>query len=247
MVRRKVKLTVGYDGSGYHGWQRQGGGELTVQEVLEGVIGRVVHHPVTVRGSGRTDAGVHAAGQVCNFFTDSPIPTERLALAINARLPGDIRVKQSEAVADDFDALTSAKSKLYRYTVYNGSSRPPQCERYAYHCWRKCAVEPMRQAGRLLIGEHDFASFASSGSERQTTVRTLLRCGVSRKFHWLYFDVEGTGFLYHMVRNIAGTLLEVGRGYWQPEKVAEILAARDRCAAGPTAPANGLSLQWVRY
>lgn len=247
MGQRNVKLTIAYDGSGYHGWQRQEEGIVTVQEVLEGAMVRTVGHPVKVRGSGRTDTGVHAAGYVANFFTDTRIPSEVLHDALNSRLPRDVRVRKAEDVADDFDAILSSKSKLYRYTLFNGSDFPPCSARYAYHFWRDCELGPMQEAGKLLVGEHDFASFAASRHKRLTTVRTVLRCEVSRDGEWIYFDVEGTGFLYHMVRNIVGTLVEVGRRYWPPEHVAEVLAACDRTAAGPTAPANGLSLEWVKY
>ena len=247
MGQRNVKLTIAYDGSGYHGWQRQEPSIITVQEVLEGAMVRTVDHPVKVRGSGRTDTGVHATGYVANFFTDTRIPSEQLHNAINARLPRDIRVRKAEDVPDDFDAILSTKSKLYRYTLFNHADFPPCQARYAYHYWRPCDVAPMQEAGKMIVGERDFSSFACTRHNRQTTVRTVLRCDVSRRGEWIYFDVEGTGFLYHMVRNIVGTLLEVGRGYWPPEKVAEILAACDRNVAGPTAPPNGLSLEWVRY
>jgi len=247
MTQRNIKLTIAYDGSGYHGWQRQRSGIITVQEVLENGIVRVVNHAVALRGAGRTDAGVHAAGQVANFRTDHAIPADRLAHAINSRLPRDIAVKRATDVSDDFDAITSARSNLYRYTVYNGRLLPPQAEKYGCHFYHPCQLAPMRQAAALLLGEHDFASFASTGSGRQSTIRTLLCCQVWRKYHWLYFDLEGTGFLYHMVRNIVGTLLEIGRGHWPQEKVSQILAAGVRSCAGPMVPPNGLTLQWVHY
>ncbi len=247
MSKRNVKLTIAYDGSGYHGWQRQSDGIISVQQTIEETMMRVVHHPVSLRASGRTDTGVHAEGQAVNFFTDTPIPTARLALAINSRLPRDIRIKRSEEAPDDFDATLSARSKLYRYTVFNHTDLPPRMDKYCYHYYRNCETAPMQIAARKLIGEHDFASFASTGSDRQTTVRTLLRCQVWKKFHWLYFDLEATGFLYHMVRNIVGALLEIGRGHGQAEDIETVLAARARSAAGPMAPANGLCLQWVKY
>lgn len=247
MSQRNVKLTIAYDGSAYHGWQRQRDGIITVQEVLEQTMARVVNHPVNLRGSGRTDTGVHADGQVANFFTDTRIPTAKLPHALNSRLPRDIRIRHALDAPDDFDAIGSARSKLYRYAVYNHSPLPPRADRYCYHCYHKCELAPMRRAAELLLGEHDFASFASAGCQVQSTVRTLLRCQVSRQFHWLYFDLEATGFLYHMVRNIVGTLLEIGRGHWSAEQITDILAACDRSAAGPMAPPNGLTLKWVRY
>jgi len=247
MTERNVKLTIAYDGSGYHGWQRQSDGIISVQQTLEETMMRIVNHPVALRASGRTDTGVHAEGQTANFFTDTPIPTARLAHAINSRLPRDIRIKKSEEAPDDFDVMVSAKSKLYRYTVFNHSNLPPRADKYCYHYYRKCETTPMQIAAQKLIGEHDFASFASSGNKRQTTVRNLLRCQVWKKFHWLYFDLEATGFLYHMVRNIVGTLLEIGRGHRQVEDMEDVLAAGNRSAAGQMAPPNGLCLQWVKY
>ncbi|MBN2375793.1 MAG: tRNA pseudouridine(38-40) synthase TruA [Sedimentisphaerales bacterium] len=247
MAERKIKLTIAYDGSGYHGWQRQKREIVTVQQVMEGAIGRVVNHPVELRGSGRTDTAVHAAGQVATFRSSTPIPSERLHHAINTRLPRDIRVRKATDVGDDFDAIGSSKSKLYRYTIFNYDKLPPVSAKYCYHYYHSCELEPMQEAAEYLVGKHDFASFASAGHGRESTVRTLKRCAVWKKFHWIYFDLEANGFLYHMVRNMVGTLLEVGRGYWQPRAVEEILAARDRSAAGPMAPAHGLSLQWVRY
>ena len=247
MAERNVKLTIAYDGSGYSGWQRQSDGFATVQQTLEEVMLRIVKQPVTLRASGRTDTGVHAAGQVANFFTDTSIPTARLAHAINSRLPRDIRIIKSEEVSDDFDSILSAKSKLYRYTVFNHLNLPPYADKYCHHFYLKCDLASLQAAAEKITGEHDFASFASSGSVRQSTVRHVLRCQVWKKFHWLFFDLEGTGFLYHMVRNIVGTLLEIGRGYWEPAHMEEILAARQRSVAGPMAPPNGLCLQWVKY
>ena len=247
MAERNVKLIIAYDGSNYHGWQKQTDGIVTVQEVLENACAQVVNHPVALRGSGRTDTGVHAAGQVANFRTCTPIPSQRLHHAINSRLPRNIRIKKAQDVGDDFDAITSARSKLYRYTVYNHSDITPQADKYCYHFYRDCDLVAVQAAAARLMGEHDFASFASTGHPRQSAVRTLRRCEVFRKFHWVYFDMEADGFLYHMVRNIVGTLLEMGRGHWPVEKIDEILTARDRAAAGPMVPAEGLCLMWVRY
>ncbi|MBN1844166.1 MAG: tRNA pseudouridine(38-40) synthase TruA [Sedimentisphaerales bacterium] len=247
MSQRNIKLVIAYDGSGYHGWQRQQADVATVQQTLEEVLVRVVKHPVSLRAAGRTDTGVHAAGQVANFFSDTPIPTERLAPAISARLPRDIRIRSSRRVPDDFDATRSARSKLYRYTVYRGGLLPVCHQRYCYHYYLPCRLAAMQQAADRLRGEHDFASFASAGGPRLTTVRRLLRCQVWQRYDWLYFDLEATGFLYHMVRNIVGTLLEIGRLDRSPEWIETVLAARQRPAAGPMVPPNGLCLQWVKY
>jgi len=248
MARRNIKLTIAYDGSRYHGWQRQKGDIVTVQQSLEMAMQRALAQPISLRAAGRTDTGGHAAGQAANFYADTPIPDERLAPAINARLGEEaIRVMHAATVPDGFDATCSARSKLYRYAVFNAHELLPEKEKYCYHFWKTCSLEPMREVAAALLGEHDFASFASAGSERLTTVRMMLRCHVWRKFDWIYFDLEATGFLYHMVRNIVGTLLEFGRGHWPPSKMKDILAAKDRQAAGPMAPAEGLTLQWVKY
>jgi len=260
MSERKVKLVLAYDGSRYHGWQRQRvadpdapGSEPrhalpTVQQELETALARVVHHPVSLRAAGRTDAGVHALGQVANFRTDAPIPDDRLPHALNARLPADLRVRHALTVPDCFDAATSARSKLYRYRVFAHHDLPPAQRNYCYHFWRPYDPSLLHAAAARLLGAHDFRSFASAGAQpKETTVRTLLRCQVWQQFHWLYFDLEADGFLYHMVRNIVGTLLEIARRHWPPDKIEEILAARRRSAAGPMAPPQGLYLMWVKY
>ncbi|MBN2209958.1 MAG: tRNA pseudouridine(38-40) synthase TruA [Sedimentisphaerales bacterium] len=244
---RNIKLTIAYDGSGYHGWQRQADGIETIQQVLENALAHVVNHPVNLRASGRTDTGVHADGQVANFSTTTPIPSERLPHALNTRLPGDIRIRRAQDVPADFDATGSVRTKLYRYSVYNHADLPPALKAYCWHYWRHCQITPMQQAAAGLVGEHDFLSFASAGFQSESTVRTLLRCDVWGDYPWIYFDLEGTGFLYHMVRNIVGTLLEIGRGHWPPEAIETIINARNRNAAGPMAPPNGLKLMWVKY
>ena len=256
MERRNIKLVISYDGSNYHGWQRQRAGVVTIQEVAEAAISKVAGHKVKLRASGRTDTGVHAAGQVVNFFSDCPVESKRLHYVINGQLPGDIKVLSAEDVDDEFDANLSARSKLYRYTVYNHRRDFPWVRRYAYYYpagfvnddpGKGCDAELMQEAARVLVGEHDFASFTTATCKRKTTVRRILNCQVWRHGHMIYFEIEGTGFLHHMVRNIVGDLLEVGRGRWPAGKIKEILACRDRQSGGPRAAANGLSLQWVRY
>ncbi len=245
--QRKIKLVVSYDGSAYHGWQRQKKEIITVQQVLEETAARTFKHRITIRGSGRTDTGVHAAGQVASFYTNTRIPNEKIAHTLNHRLPGDIRIVSARQVPDHFDPIGSAQSKLYRYRIFNHSDLPPGQIRYCYHYYLACQIEPMRQAAKLLLGEHDFVSFSTANHGRSNTVRNLIRCHIEKKCHWLDFYLEANGFLYNMVRNIVGTLLDVGRGFRSPESVAEILAACDRQAAGPKAPPNGLTLMWVRY
>lgn len=245
---RNIRLLIAYDGTEFHGWQDQPGFR-TVQDTIQQSIRRVVRHPMSLTGSGRTDAGVHARGQVANFQTTCEIPCDNLRKAIASRLPWDISILRADEVPLGFRSTFDAVSKLYRYTIHNTHGRPVEShgQRYAYHCWQDLDENRMQRAARLLVGTHDFAAFASTGSKRQTTVRTVLRLEVYRRLDELLFDVEGTGFLYNQVRNMVGTLIEIGRGHWEPEYAAEILASCSRSKAGPTAPARGLCLQWVRY
>ena len=244
---RNIKLIIAYDGSAYHGWQIQADGLATVQATIKAAIERVVRHPVNLSGTSRTDAGVHADGQVANFFTDRDLPAERLRLAINSRCPLDIWIRHACEVPEDFHAGFSAKSKLYRYRVWNSPDRPVHLVNKCYHCWRDLDVAKMNQAAEVLSGRHDFAAFASNSHRRVTTVRRLFCCEVQRQGPDVFFDIEGDGFLYNMVRNIVGTLMEIGRGHWPVECIPQILASRDRTQAGPTIPAAGLTLMWVKY
>ncbi len=245
---RNVKLVIAYDGTDFHGWQVQPG-LRTVQGTIEQAVRRVVRHQVEVIGSGRTDAGVHAAGQVGNFVTDCSIPADKLRKAIGSRLPKDLCVLDAYEVSPEFHATRSADSKLYRYRIHNAAHRPVThlAQRQTYHFWQGLELEPMRAAAGHFVGMLDFAAMASKGAERETTVRTVLRCEVERFFDEIRISVEGRGFLYNQVRNMVGTLVEVGRGHWEPGRVAEVLASGDRRTAGPTAPARGLCLPWVRY
>ena len=247
-MHRKVMFVLAYDGTDFHGWQSQPG-LRTAQGVFEDAARHVLRHPVQVRGAGRTDAGVHAAGQVAYVLTDSGIPVDRLRYAIGSRLPKDMSVFSSREVSMRFVASRSAVSKLYRYRVHASPARPVGVlqQRYTYHFWHRLDLDRLRAGARHLVGTHDFAAMASKGSERQSTVRTVIRCDVYRRYEEVRFDIEGTGFLYNQVRNMVGTLLEVGRGHWAPERAEEILASGDRKLCGPTAPAMGLCMQWVRY
>lgn len=247
-MQRNIRLVLAYDGTDFHGWQRQP--DLrTVQETLEQAVRRVARHQVTVNGSGRTDSGVHARGQVANFLTTCELPVDGLGRAVGSRLPKDISLLQVDEVPLGFRASMDAVSKLYRYTIYNDLKRPvaQHRHRYVYHFWNRLDVARMQAAADRLTGERDFIAFATKGSRRETTVRTVLRLQVFRQFNEIFVDVEGTGFLYNQVRNMVGTLIEVGRGHWEPERMDAILASRDRSEAGPTSPARGLCLQWVRY
>ncbi len=245
---RNVMLTIAYDGTDFHGWQVQPN-LRTVQGVVEQAVRRVARLQVEIIGSGRTDAGVHAAGQVANFFTQSVIPADNLRRAIGSRLPKDVSILAARDVSPDFDARRKALSKMYRYRIHASIHRPVEhlTQRQAYHYWHPIDVERMRCGARHFIGEMDFQSMASKGSPKESYVRTVLRCEVERFDDEIRVSIEGRGFLYNQVRNMVGTLIEVGRGHWEPGRIAEILGSLDRAEAGPTAPARGLSLRWVRY
>jgi len=246
MAARNIKLTISYDGSDYHGWQIQPG-ERTIQGVLAEAIQNLIGCEVQVFGASRTDAGVSALGQVAVVQIDSPIPTENLARAITHRLPAELAVAEAVEVPDDFDVIGAVKSKLYRYTIYTGRLRPVLQIRHCWHLPAKLDTAAMAKAAAMLIGKKDFKSFASADDRRETSVRTIFRCDVTSENEWIYVDVEGDGFLYNMVRNIVGTLVEIGRSRWNPERINEILEAKDRTAAGPIAPAAGLCLMWIKY
>jgi len=245
---RTIYLLVAYDGTEFHGWQDQPEFR-TVQGVLEQSLRRVLRHQVDLLGSGRTDAGVHAAGHVSSFVTTSPLPSGRMRHAIGARLPKDVAVVDLREVHPDFHATKSAVSKLYRYRVHNACGRPVErhVQPYVYHFWQPLALERMKAGAVHFVGQMDFSAMAATGAPRQSNVRTVLRCDLHRHLDEIHVDVEGKGFLYNQVRNMVGTLLSVGRGHMAPADVAEILDGRDRAKAGPTAPARGLCLQWVRY
>ncbi|MBM4038022.1 MAG: tRNA pseudouridine(38-40) synthase TruA [Planctomycetes bacterium] len=242
---RNVKLTIEYDGTRYHGWQRQANAP-TVQQALEEALARVVGHEVTLYGSGRTDAGVHALGQVANFRTGSAIPAERLVHAINANVADDIAVLRAEDVAGGFHARYSAKRKTYRYAIVCRPVRPAVGGSFVH--WHRFPLDlgAMRQAAALFLGEHDFAAFESH-SEGEGTVRTVLRSEWLQEGERLDYWVTANGFLYNMVRAMVGTMIEVGAGKRPPEDVARLLASRDRALAGRTAPAKGLCLMSVEY
>ena len=258
---QRYKLTIAYRGTRYHGWQEQGlsqnwtnhhpddtSGPPTVQELLRRTLEAVVRHPVKVVGSSRTDAGVHAKGQVAHFDTPmTQIPAEGIRRATNSRLPDDILIRSIEPVASDFDAILSTAEKRYQYVVWNHADRAPFFSDLVFHRFQPLDVPAMVEAARHLVGEHDFASFAKPGHGRATTVRTVHECGVSARGPRVVIGVRGGGFLWNMVRIIAGTLVEIGLGRRKADDVPAMLAARDRLAAGPTAPAQGLYLQWVKF
>ena len=243
---RNIKLTISYDGVNYNGWQNQPG-KKTIEGELQRAISELTGTLTKINGASRTDAGVSALGQVANFIIDSPIPTENFVKAISHRLPRDIVVTEAVEVDCDFDASGSAKSKHYRYTIFTGKNRNVLRTRNCWHKQGRLNITAMNAAAQMLIGTFDFKSFAAAADKRESSVRTVMLCGVTQEEKWIYIDIEADRFLYNMVRNIVGTLVEVGRGRWQPEKIKEILEARDRTAAGPTAPPEGLCLIEIKY
>ena len=244
---RNIKLTLSYDGTDFNGWQTQPG-YRTVQETLELAIAKLTgEERVRVNASGRTDAGVHAVGQVVNFYSITQLEAEVLIRAINAHLPADIAVTAAEDMPQAFDANRDARRKLYRYVIHDGAVPSPFLRRYCCQSRHVLDVEAMRRAAEPLKGRHDFHSFETDWPNRMSSVRTITHLAVNRFGDWIWLDVEADGFLYNMVRAIAGTLMNVGRGFWPESQVAEILNAEDRVQAGPTAPAQGLFLMRVSY
>jgi len=240
-------MTVRYDGTAYHGWQEQPG-LPTVQGTLADTMATILGHRPAVDGAGRTDAGVHALGQVAALSTDHLIEPARLQAAVNSRLPADVAVADLAEAPPDFDPTRDAVAKHYRYRLWRSVAKPVLEARYVWHWYRPLQIAPMREAARHLLGRHDFKSLESRGNPRETTTRTLFRVDVAEADPpEVHVDVEGDGFLYRMVRNLVGTLVEVGRGHRPPEWIDEVLAARDRTAAGPCAPPQGLCLMSVRY
>jgi tRNA pseudouridine38-40 synthase len=243
---RNIRLTLRYDGTDFNGWQTQLGFR-TVQETLERAIAAVTGESIRVNASGRTDTGVHALGQVVNFYTNAQLAPEVLVRATNAHLSPDVVVSQAADMPHAFDANRDAKRKLYRYVIHDGAVPNPFLRRYCYQSRRPLDVHTMRQAAEPLRGRHDFHSFETNWPNRMSSVRTITHVAVNRLGEWIWLDVEADGFLYNMVRAIAGTLINVGRGYWPVSQVAQILGAEDRRLAGPTAPAQGLFLVRVTY
>jgi tRNA pseudouridine38-40 synthase len=244
---RNFKLILSYDGADFQGWQTQPG-YRTVQETLEASLAQLTGAArIRVNASGRTDAGVHAVGQVANFHSELQIPPAKLVGAINAHLPDDIVVHVCEEAAPTFDANRDALRKLYRYVIHDGPTPSPFLRKYCCHWKHPLDAAAMARAAEPLKGQHDFHSFETEWPNRASSVRTITHLSINRAGAYIWIDVEADGFLYNMVRAIAGTLINVGRGYWPESKVAEILQAENRLEAGPTAPAQGLFLMRVTY
>lgn len=245
--RKNYKLVLEYDGSNYHGWQRQRG-VLTIQEVVETRLAIMTQAPVRLTGAGRTDAGVHAKGQVANFFSETRIPSERLRHGLNGLLPDDVVALDLTLVSIRFHARFHARSKVYAYKINNGPMPPAMGRQYGWHIGQPLSWDAMERCLRLLEGRHDFSSFRATGSDVRSSERTVLSTGItSAGENTQVITIEANGFLRYMVRNIVGTLVDVGRGKLTAEEFSAVLAARDRKKAGMTAPARGLCLQEVRY
>lgn len=241
-----VKLTVEYDGTNYHGFQVQPNAN-TIQEELEKALARRLNRPVRVIGAGRTDAGVHAAGQVVNFFGAMPIPLDRVPVALNSVLPRDIRIVDAKTVSETFHARFSALRKTYVYTIYRGPYHSVFWRRYSWWVAHNLDIAAMKQAAHGLVGQRDFASFAASGGAAKTSERHLMECLVSEEGPLVKVKFTADGFLYNMVRNLMGTMVDVGMGVLSMGGLAAILAGRDRALAGITAPPQGLCLERVDY
>lgn len=243
---KRVKLTVAYDGTNYCGWQVQPNG-ITVQEVLNRHLSELTGETIETIGASRTDAGVHALGNVAVFDTSMRMPGEKFSYALNQRLPEDIRIQKSEEVPLDFHPRYRDSEKTYEYRILNRKFPLPAYRLNTYFYYYPLDVEKMQKAAAYLVGEHDFASFCAAGAQVKTTVRTVYSLDVDKDGDLITIRITGNGFLYNMVRIIAGTLIRTGTGEWEPECVPEILEARSRAKAGPTAPAKGLTLMEIRY
>jgi tRNA pseudouridine38-40 synthase len=243
---RNLKITLAYDGTRFVGWQRQAAGE-SVQGHLEGAVARLEGAEVTAHGAGRTDAGVHALAQVASVHVTFHHDPGTVLRALNASLPPDIRVTGVEDVPTEFHARFAARAKRYRYQIANLAVASPFTRAYAWHVPEPLDRAIMREAAATLVGTHDFAAFQSTGTDVHTTVRTLTRSEWREEPELLVYEVEGDGFLRHMVRAIVGTLVEVGRGWRSPGQVVALLDGAPRGEAGPTAPAHGLALARVEY
>lgn len=245
-MMKRIKLTVAYDGTDYCGWQVQPNG-MTVEEILNRELSALTGEEVKVIGASRTDAGVHAEGNVAVFDTETGIPAERIAYALNCRLPEDIVAVRSEEVPGDWHPRYQCSVKTYEYRILNREMPDPVCRRSTVHVSYPLNLGDMRTAAGYLKGEHDFKSFCSPHTEVKDTVRTVHSLEIEKEGDIITVRISGNGFLYNMVRIIVGTLINVGRGACPPEKVKEILEARDRRKAAATAPAKGLVLKYIRY
>ena len=244
---RNIRLLVQYEGTRYQGWQRQESSENTIQGRLEKLLSQMCGEKIELQGSGRTDAGVHAMGQVANFHTESTLSTEEMLEYINTYLPQDIAVIQVTEAAERFHSRLNAAGKCYQYRVWNSAVPDVFLRRYALEYPQMLDIEAMKQAASLLLGEHDFKSFTSTKKGKKSTVRRIDDIDIVREGNLLTFTFTGNGFLYHMVRILMGTLLEVGEGKRSAGSIPELIACKNRAQAGPLVPAKGLTLKEVYY
>ena len=243
---RNIKLTIEYDGKNFNGWQKQPD-KLNIQGEIERAIGSITGEEIELIGSGRTDAGVHAFGQIANFKTNSNIPIEKMAVAINSKLKNSIRIQKAEEVEERFHSRYNAKCKTYRYII-NNSEYGTAIYRNLEYCFpMKLDVKKMQEAAKYFEGEHDFAGFKASGTSSKNSVRIIYKAKVNQEENRIIIELTGNGFLYNMVRIISGTLLEVGIGKIKPEEIPDIIESKDRTRAGKTLPAHGLYLVEVKY
>ena len=242
----RILLRVAYDGTEYCGWQIQPD-VTTIEGVLHDALENLYGHPVEIIGASRTDSGVHALGNVAVYDVESPIPAEKVSYALNARLPKDIRIVQSKEVPADFHPRHTDVVKTYEYQIYNHAFENPLCSRYAYFVYGRIDLEQMKEASGYIIGEHDFTSFCSAGSQVEDKHRTVYSLDIEKNDKMITIRITGNGFLYNMVRIIAGTLLKCGQGQMQPIDVKRAVEGCDRSLAGPTAPALGLKLVEIKY
>ena len=243
---KRIKLTIAYDGTNYCGWQIQPNG-ITIEEILNKALSKMTGEEILVIGASRTDSGVHAMGNVAVFDTETTIPADKIAVALNQRLPDDIVITKSEEVALDFHPRYCNCSKTYEYHIINTRIPIPTKRLTNYFVSYVLDIDKMRKAASYLVGEHDFVSFCNVRTDVENTVRTITALDIITNGNEITIRITGNGFLYNMVRIIVGTLIRVGRGFYEPEKVKEILEAKDRKAAGVTAPAHGLVLVEIKY
>lgn len=244
---RNFKIILQYDGTRYQGWQRQVSTENTIQGKLETLLSKMCETAVEIQGAGRTDAGVHAYGQVANFHIDTDKTPKEIMDHMNSYLPEDISVIDCEEVPERFHARLRAKGKIYQYCIWNSEKKPVFRRKYVHQVPKTLDIEAMRQAADLLIGTHDYQSFTSAKRGKKSTVRTVDSIDIVRKGEELVFTFQGNGFLYHMVRIMMGTLIETGLGIRKPEEIPMVLEAKDRSKAGHLIPGNGLTLVKVLY
>jgi tRNA pseudouridine38-40 synthase len=243
---RNISLIVSYDGTAYHGWQYQPN-LITIEQVVREAIEKILNHKIKIYAGARTDTGVHAQGQVVNFFTEKGIEPGSLARGLNSLLPVDIRVKDAFEVGPDFHARYSAKSKTYVYCILNATYNSPFYVRYVRHIPYNIDVSSMNDSIKLIVGQHDFSAFKKKNATYHNPIREVIRARVKRRGNFIYIVIEATGFLRYMVRNIVGTLVLVGSGKIGVEDFRKILESKDREKAGPTAPAQGLFLREIKY